>query len=112
MGDDSIGLLSVNYYSATLDNPSNKKFVEGMRRDYKVDPGYYGAATYTAGAVLEAALKTAGGGGDKQALMDALRSNKVEDTCRWPVAFDNMATSSATSISARSRSRMAAWSMR
>lgn len=88
MGDDALGLLSVNYYSATIDNPSNKRFVEGMRRDYKVDPGYYAAATYTAGAVLEAALKTAGGGGDKQALMDALRNNKVEDTCRGPVAFD------------------------
>ena len=89
MGDAAIGLLSVNYYSATLDNPSNKRFVEGMRRDYKVDPGYYGAATYTAAAVLEAALKTVGGKTDnKQALMDALRTNKVEDTCRGPVAFD------------------------
>lgn len=88
MGDEAIGLLSVNYYSATLNNPSNKKLVEGMRRDYKVDPGYYGAATYVAGAVLEAALKTTGGKDDKQALMDALRNNKVEDTCRGPVAFD------------------------
>ncbi len=89
MGEDAIGLLSVNYYSSTLDNPSNKRFVEGMRRDYKVDPGYYGAATYTAAAILEAALKTVGGKtDDKQALMDALRTNKVEDTCRGPVAFD------------------------
>ena len=28
-----------------------------MNRDYKVDPGFYAAATYTNGAVLEAALK-------------------------------------------------------
>lgn len=90
MGDDAIGLLSVNYYSAELDNPANKKFVEAMRRDYKVDPGYYGAATYTAAAVLEAALKTVGPKGmdDKEALMKALRTNKVEDTCRGPVSFD------------------------
>ncbi|TCT05972.1 ABC transporter substrate-binding protein [Aquabacter spiritensis] len=88
MGDDAIGLLSVNYYSATIDTATNKKFVAGMVRDYKVEPGYYGAATYTAGAVLEAALKTTGGKDDKQALMNALRTNKVEDTVRGPVAFD------------------------
>jgi branched-chain amino acid transport system substrate-binding protein len=32
-----------------------------MQRDYKVDPGFYAAATYTNGAVLEAALKQIGG---------------------------------------------------
>ncbi|MEP9377320.1 ABC transporter substrate-binding protein [Aquabacter sp. CN5-332] len=88
MGDDAIGLLSVNYYSATLDNPSNKRLVEGMRRDYKVDPGYYAGASYVACAVLEAGLKSVGGNADKEALMNALRTNKVEDTCRGPLSFD------------------------
>ncbi len=57
MGDEAIGALSTCWYSAQLDNTSNKKLVEGMNRDYKVDPGFYAAATYTNGAVLEAALK-------------------------------------------------------
>ena len=51
-----------------------------MNRDYKVDPGFYAAATYTNGAVLEAALKKISGKiEDKNALMEALRaSDKVE----------------------------------
>ena len=89
MGDEAIGIISDNYYSAELDNPSNKKFVEGMRRDYKVDPGYYAAATYVGAPVLEAALKSVDNKvEDKQALMKALRSNKVEDTARGPISFD------------------------
>src|SRR3954451_2519977 len=86
MGDEAIGTLSTSFYSAQLDNPSNKKLVEGMARDYKVDPGFYAAATYTNGAVLEAALKTIGAEiENKAALIKALRENKVEDTCRGPV---------------------------
>jgi branched-chain amino acid transport system substrate-binding protein len=89
MGDEAIGTLSTSFYSAELDNPANKKLVEGMHRDYKVDPGFYAAATYTNGAVLEAALKTIGADiENKAALIKALRENKVEDTCRGPVRFD------------------------
>ena len=57
MGDEAIGTISTCWYSAQIDTPTNKKFVDGMNRDYKVDPGFYAAATYTNGAVLEAALK-------------------------------------------------------
>ena len=60
-----------------------------MQRDYKVDPGFYAAATYTNGAVLEAALKQIGSKiEDKDALMKALRAIKVDETCRGPVQFD------------------------
>lgn len=89
MGDDAIGLLSVCWYSATIDNPQNKKFVAGMQRDYKVDPGFYAAATYTAAAVLEASVKALGArAGDREALRDSLHTIKVEDTCRGPVSLD------------------------
>jgi branched-chain amino acid transport system substrate-binding protein len=89
MGDEAIGSLSTCFYAATLDTPANKKFVAGMQRDYKVDPGMYASSTYTNAAVLEAALKSIGGEiEDKNALMKALRENKVEDTCRGPVGFD------------------------
>jgi branched-chain amino acid transport system substrate-binding protein len=60
-----------------------------MQRDYKVDPGFYAAATYTNAAVLEAALKQIDGKiEDKNALMKALRDIKVQETCRGPVQFD------------------------
>ncbi|MEP9353520.1 ABC transporter substrate-binding protein [Xanthobacter sp. KR7-65] len=89
MGDDAIGLLSVSWYSATLDNPQNKAFVAGMQRDYKVDPGYYAASTYTAAAVLEATVKNLGGRFDnKEAIRDSLHTTKVANTCRGPVSLD------------------------
>ena len=89
MGDEAIGSLSTCWYSAQLDNESNKKLVAGMQRDYRVDPGFYAAATYTNGAVLEAALKQIESKiEDKDALMKALRATKVDETCRGPVQFD------------------------
>jgi len=89
MGDDALGILSACWYSADLDTPTNKNFVAGMQRDYKVDPGFYAAATYTNGAVLEAAVQAVGGRvEDKDAFMKALRTDKVPDTARGPVAFD------------------------
>ena len=89
MGDDAIGIISTCWYSAQLDNPENKKFVEGMNRDYKVDPGFYAAATYTNGAVLEAALKKVDGRiEDKNALEAALRATDKIPTCGGPVSFD------------------------
>ena len=89
MGDEAIGSLSTCWYSAQLDNESNKKLVAGMQRDYKVDPGFYAAATYTNAAVLEAALKQIGGKiEDKDLLIKTLRGIKVDETCRGPVQFD------------------------
>jgi branched-chain amino acid transport system substrate-binding protein len=89
MGDDGLGCYSTCFYSAQIDTPTNKKFVEGMQRDYKVDPGMYAASTYTNAAVLEAALKKINAKiEDKDALIKALRENKVEDTARGPVRFD------------------------
>src|SRR5262245_60236735 len=46
MGEDGVGCYSGCWYSAALDNPINKKFVETIQRDYKVDPGVYAAETY------------------------------------------------------------------
>ena len=89
MGDDAIGVLSTCWYSAQIDTPTNKNFVAGMNRDYKVDPGFYAAATYTNAAVLEAALNKIGGKiEDKAALVAALRASDKVDTARGPVSFD------------------------
>lgn len=89
MGDEALGLISTCWYSAELDNPSNKKLVEGMRRDYQVDPGFYAAATYVNGAVLEAAFEKVGGKvEDKDALIKALRATDVKETARGPVRMD------------------------
>jgi branched-chain amino acid transport system substrate-binding protein len=88
MGDEALGILTACWYSAELDNPINVKFASSFRSQWKYDPGFYAAATYTEAAVLEATLdKIHGKIEDKPAFMKAVRSLKV-DTCRGPVSFD------------------------
>ena len=88
MGDEALGIITTCWYSAELDNPQNKIFAPAFRAENKYDPGFYAAATYTEGAVLEAALKTTNGAiEDKPAFMKALRATHV-DTVRGPVRFD------------------------
>ena len=88
MGDEALGILTTNWYSAEIDNPINVKFAGAFRKQFGYDPGYYGAATYVNGAVLEAALTAVKGNvTDKPALMAALRKTNVQ-TARGPVKFD------------------------
>jgi branched-chain amino acid transport system substrate-binding protein len=88
MGDEALGIVTSCWYSAEIDNPINKKFTDAFRAEWKYDPGFYAAATYTEAAVLEATLNAIKGRiEDKQAFMKAVRAVKV-DTCRGPVAFD------------------------
>jgi branched-chain amino acid transport system substrate-binding protein len=88
MGDEVLGTITSCWYSAELDNPINKKFAAAFRNEWKYDPGFYAAATYVEGGVLEAALSAVKGKiEDKSALMKALRGIHVE-TARGPVAFD------------------------
>ena len=91
MGEEGVGCYSGCWYSGVLDNPINKKFVEDIRRDYKVDPGVYAAETYVAGEMLEAALKSIGGKiEDKDVFMKALREANVKETLRGPLHFDSL----------------------
>jgi branched-chain amino acid transport system substrate-binding protein len=88
MGDEVLGTITSCWYSAELDNPINKKFASAFRNEWKYDPGFYAAATYVEGGVLEAALSAVKGKiEDKSALMKALRGIHVE-TARGPVSFD------------------------
>ncbi len=88
MSDEAIGILTACWYSAELDNPLNRKFAAAFRTEWHYDPGFYAAATYVEGEVLEAALETVRGKiEDKTAFMKALRATKVE-TVRGPVSFD------------------------
>jgi len=88
MGDEALGIVTSCWYSAEIDNPINQKFVSSFRSQWKYDPGFYAAATYTEAAVLEATLNQIKGRvEDKPAFMKAVRAIKV-DTCRGPVSFD------------------------
>jgi branched-chain amino acid transport system substrate-binding protein len=90
-GDEAIGVVSCSAYTADLDTPSNKRFVDGMVRDYGNIPGIYAAGLYINGMVAEAALeKTGGKTDDREALIKALRSVSLTDTPRGPFRFDHL----------------------
>ncbi len=88
MGDYALGCLSSCWYSAALDNPINKRFVETYRKQNGYDPGQYASGTYLYGEVLKAAIEALRGKiEDKQAFIKALRAVRV-DTIRGPIRFD------------------------
>jgi branched-chain amino acid transport system substrate-binding protein len=89
MGDEALGIQTACWYSAELANPINARFAPAFRKAYGYDPGFYAAATYTNGAVLEAALSAVKGNiANKEAFMAALRKTNVQ-TARGPVHFDD-----------------------
>lgn len=89
MGDEAIGVVSSGWYAAPIDMPENRKFVEGINRDYGADPGYYTIGAYGAGLMLEQALKTTGGKAeDRDALMKALRAVVVPNDPRGTIRLD------------------------
>ncbi len=88
MGDYALGCLSSSWYSAQLDNPTNKRFVETYRKQNGYDPGQYAASTYLYGEVLKAAVESLKGKiEDKPAFIKALRNVRTE-TLRGPIRFD------------------------
>jgi branched-chain amino acid transport system substrate-binding protein len=89
MGDDALGAITGNWYSAVLDNPINKRFVSAIQKDYKVDPGVYAAETYVCGEVLESAVKAVNGNvEDKPNFMKALKGVNLKESIRGPMHFD------------------------
>jgi len=89
MGDEAVGVVSSGWYAATIDNPNNKRFVAGVNRDYKQDPGYYSIGAYGAALMLEEALKAVKGRiEDKAAFMAALRKVRVPNDPRGAISLD------------------------
>ena len=113
MGDEALGILTACWYSAELDNPINRKFAPAFRAEAKYDPGFYAAATYTDGAVLEAALKAVKGKiEDKAGVHEGAARHQGRHRAAGRSRSTSTATSSATSTSARSSARKAGWSTR
>ena len=89
MGDEALGIETVCWYSAELNNPLNLKFAAAFRKQFSYDPGFYAAGTYVNAAVLEAAIKAVGSkASNPEALMAALKKTNVP-TVRGQVKFDD-----------------------
>jgi branched-chain amino acid transport system substrate-binding protein len=89
MGDEALGVVSAGWYTASLDNADNKRFVQNMNRDYQTDPGYYSMGAYGAALMMEQALKEVKGNiEDKNAFMAALRKVQLVNDPRGKFSLD------------------------
>jgi branched-chain amino acid transport system substrate-binding protein len=89
MGDEALGVYSASWYTVDLDTPDNTRFVQAIRAEYKVTPGFYTAGTYTAGLWLEEAMKAVKGRlEDKAAFVKALHNVKLTRGPMGPIRLD------------------------
>src|SRR5512138_1905589 len=89
MGDEALGVYTASWYTVDRDAPDNKRFVEAIRREYKVTPGFYTAATYTSGLWIEEAMKLVKGKfEDKAAWVKALHNVKLDHGPMGPLRLD------------------------
>ncbi|HET9577624.1 MAG TPA: ABC transporter substrate-binding protein, partial [Usitatibacter sp.] len=89
MGNEALGVYSASWYSAELDTPDNKRFVDAVKREYNVIPGFYTASTYVAAMVVESALKAINGRfEDKPAFIKALHDVRLPTSPIGPISID------------------------
>ena len=72
LGDEALGIVTTLQYSAVLDNPANKKFMEAWTKAYNRPATYYASQGYDTALAIASALKGAGGKADVPALRKAL----------------------------------------
>jgi len=90
MGEETVGMLTVLHYSAALQTPANRRFVEAHTRRFNRVPSAYSEAGYTAALWMDRALQRAGGRvTDKDAFMKAMAALVIAaDAPRGPVRLD------------------------
>src|SRR5262245_8067981 len=89
MGDEALGVYSASWYTVDRNTPDNKRFVQSIRNEYTVTPGFYTAGTYTAGLWLEEAMKAIKGKfEDKAAFVKALHSVRLTHGPMGPIRLD------------------------
>jgi len=90
-GDEAIGLVSCCPYTLEVETDANKRFIDGMLKNYNAVPGQYAALLYVNCQVVDAALKATGGDADnKEKFMAALKAVSLTDTPRGPLKFDHL----------------------
>jgi branched-chain amino acid transport system substrate-binding protein len=89
MGDEALGVVTGGWYAAGIDSPENRRFVAAVNKEYGADPGYYTVGAYSAGLLVEIAVKAVGGKVEnKEAFMKALRNPGVVNDPRGDWKLD------------------------
>ncbi|OXR48818.1 MULTISPECIES: ABC transporter substrate-binding protein [unclassified Pusillimonas] len=60
-GDASKGFYLTTQWTASMDNPASKQFVEAFQKEYGRRPTVYAATSYDTGRLMASALKAVGG---------------------------------------------------
>jgi branched-chain amino acid transport system substrate-binding protein len=89
-GDEAIGLVNSIPYTLDLATDANHRFIASMQRYFGADVpiGFYAAALYVNGQILEAALQATDGDTDADKLIAAIKRVSLAETPRGPVRFD------------------------
>lgn len=88
VGDAAIGMFSSTFWSESLGNPANEKFVADFEATYNRIPSPYAAQSYDAAMMIDAALKATGGSlANKDAFRNALRNANFQSV-RGPFKFN------------------------
>jgi branched-chain amino acid transport system substrate-binding protein len=91
LGANAVGAVTALPYSAELDTPANKRFVQAFRAEYKTDPDFYAEGGYTSTMWIHHAVDALKGDiSDKRKFMAALKAVELKDAPRGPVKLDDM----------------------
>jgi branched-chain amino acid transport system substrate-binding protein len=89
MGRSGVGITTAMFYTATLDTPANKAFVQAYRAKYNTVTDATSASGYTAAMAIAAALEAVKGKiEDKRAFLAALRKVELENAPSGRFRFD------------------------
>jgi len=89
LGDEALGGVTPLIYSAALDTPINKRFVNDYRTQFGKVPSYYSETCYTAARWIAEAAKAVGGDiEDREKYLAALRKVEIPDAPRGPIKLD------------------------
>ena len=90
MGDEVIGDVSAEQYSAAIQTPANETFVKNYRAKYGKVPSYFSESNYTTAMMIDDVMKETGGKWlGSEAFIAKLVALKV-DAPRGPVSLDDM----------------------
>ncbi len=90
LGDTALGVLSFFPWSAALDTPENRRYVQRMKQVAKKDyVGMSGAISYGAAMWIAEAIKQVGGDVEnKEKFFRTLRATEIKSSPRGPIKLD------------------------
>jgi len=90
LGDSGLGVYSTYNWSAVLQNPENKKFVDKVHKQLKKEATVGMATDYTGADWITRAIKAINGDVEnKEKFLAALRAIEIPDSIRGPLKLDD-----------------------